>query len=551
MKPSRISTKLSFYISVFIIVAFMPLQIYNFLILKSEITNQINKEQYTQAQFIAEDIQKKIKIRTKFLAALADKIPVQKMQSEDFIKELLKTNISFTDFFPQGFAVIRASGDGAIAEYPVIPGRKNVVFAESEWMIKAKDSEGVIISLPFRSRVIDEILVVIAIALRDESGEVLGVLEAPIFFNRPEFIEYIFDKDFSKQSDIFVVSRKERRFIAASDPNFIFKTTPIKGQDLFFDQVMDGFNGYSSTATSANDQMLAAAADVKSSDWFVIIRTPVDKVYQVINDSLRATIINGLIVGVTVFLVIMFFLTFFFTPLRKAAASVREMVLQNKSLSHIEGYKEDEIGDLIVGFNAAIDMVNDRNEALEKSNSALESLSQIDSLTEVYNRRWLDKTLNHLWMVKVRSQQPLTLLMIDIDHFKNFNDTYGHIAGDDCLKVVAQTIQKTVNRPTDSLFRYGGEEFVILLESTLKEGALVAEKVRLAVSNLNIPHIESSYKHVTISTGVASAIPQLIIKPVELIKHADLALYQSKEHGRNRSECHNDREIVSIIKQSS
>ncbi|MDN2661962.1 sensor domain-containing diguanylate cyclase [Psychromonas sp. 14N.309.X.WAT.B.A12] len=490
-------------------------------------------------------------MRTKFLAALADKIPAKKIQSEGFITETLKNNISFTDFFPQGFAVIQTNGEGTIAEYPVIPGRKNLIVGELEWFIKAKNSPGVIISSPFRSRVIDDVLVVIATALRDESGKVLGVLVAPIFLNRPGFMAYIFDKDFSEQSDILVVSRKHQLFLASSNPNLVLKATPIKGTNRFLDEVIGGFNGYGDAVTSVGDKMLAATSDINSLDWFVMISTPLEKVYKIINKSLRATIFNGVIVSFFVFLAIMFFLSLFFNPLKKAAESVRQMVLQKRSLSHIKGYKKDEIGDLIIGFNAAIDMVNERNDKLEKSNVALESLSQIDSLTEVFNRRWLDKTLNHLWLVKARSQQPLTLLLIDIDYFKKFNDTYGHIAGDNCLKQVAKTIQKTVSRPTDFLSRYGGEEFVILLESDIEEGALVAEKIRLAISNLNIMHSESLYKHVTISVGVASVIPQLAIKPVELIKHADSALYQSKEHGRNRFECHEDRVILRIIKENS
>lgn len=538
IKPSRISTKLSFYVAVFIIVAYTPLQIYNFLMLKAEIKNQINKEQYTQAKYIAKDIQKKIAMRTNFLVALADKIPPQKIQSEAFITEIFKNNIVFTDFFPQGFAVISPNGQGVIAEYPVIPGRKNLVMTDYEWLRKANNSQGVIISSPFRSEVMGEVLVVIAKALRDENGQVLGILEAPIFLNRPGFMEYIFDKDFSERSDILVISRTNQIFLASSDPNLVLKATPKEGMDAFLDEVMRGFNGYGHTVTLVEGEMLAATADINSSDWFVMVRTPVAKVYQIINESLRAAIINGIIVSFSVFLVIMFFLFFFFNPLKKAAESVRKMVLQKKSLTHIKGYKKDEIGDLIIGFNAAIDMVNERNDKLEKSNAVLESLSQVDGLTEIFNRRWLDKTLNYLWLVKIRSQQPLTLLLIDIDEFKKFNDTYGHIAGDDCLKKVAQTIQETINRPTDFLARYGGEEFVILLESDIKEGALVAEKVRLAVSNLNISHSESSYKHVTISLGIASMTPQLNIKSVELIKQADLALYQSKEHGRNRCECY-------------
>ena len=542
MAPSRISTKLSIYVSAFIVVAFTLLQIYNFLIIKSEIKNQINKEQYTKAKFIAKDIKNKIDKRTKFLIALADIIPPDQMQSEDFLTEKIKEHIAFTNFFPQGFAVINPTGKGVIAEYPVIPGRKNLDLSNRKWLINAKNSQHIIISSPFRSEVSDEVLVVIAKALRDKSGRVLGILEAPIFLNRPGFMEYIFDHDYNETSDTLVISRASQIFLASSTPSLVFKSIPERGEVIFYDQVMDGFNGVGDTVNTSGDEMLAAAANISFLNWFVIVRTPVDKVYQTINESLEASIISGVIVSFAVFLAITFFLFFFFNPLKEAAESVREMVLKKQPLKHIEGYKNDEIGDLIVGFNAVIDMVNERRDKLEKSNATLESLSQIDDLTGVFNRRWLDHTLNQLWQVKTRSQEPLTLLLIDIDEFKKFNDTYGHIAGDECLRKVAENIQKSINRPTDFFARYGGEEFVILLEGDLVEGFAVAEKTRQTVNNLQITHSESPYNHVTISLGISSVIPQLNTHSVELVKQADLALYQSKRRGKNRYECYQHKE---------
>ena len=540
--PSRISTKLSIYVSAFIVVIFTLLQIYNFLIIKSEIKNQINKEQYTAANFIAKDIKNKIDKRTKFLAALAALIPPERMQSEDFLTEKIKIYITFTDFFPQGFAVIRPSGKGVIAEYPVIPGRRNLDVSSYKWMINANNSEQVIISSPFRSEVNGEILIVIAKALRDESGRVLGVLEAPIFLNRPGFMEYIFDRDYSDASDILVISKTNKVFLASSTPNLVFKSIPQKGEVTFYDDVMDGFNGVGEMVSDSGDEMLVAASNISALNWFVIVRSPVDKVYQTINESLKASIISGVIVSFAVFLAITFFLFFFFSPLKKAAESIKEMVLNKQPLEHIEGYKKDEIGDLIIGFNTVIDMVNERRDELEKSNAMLESLSQIDDLTAVFNRRWLDYTLNKLWQVKIRSQKPLTLLMIDIDEFKKFNDTYGHVAGDKCLQKVAENIQKSLKRPTDFFARYGGEEFVILLEGDLVEGFSIAEKARKVVNNLQIMHSESPYNHVTISLGVSSVIPQLNTDSVELVKQADLALYKSKRRGKNRYECYQHEE---------
>jgi diguanylate cyclase (GGDEF)-like protein len=126
--------------------------------------------------------------------------------------------------------------------------------------------------------------------------------------------------------------------------------------------------------------------------------------------------------------------------------------------------------------------------------------------------------------------------MIDIDYFKLFNDSYGHLAGDDCLKRVAQALAKTIERKTDLLARYGGEEFVCVLPLTDKKGAvIVANKLRKNILSLNIPHVYSAIaSQVTISLGVACQIPAKHTKPIVLIEAADQALYQAKASGRNQ-----------------
>ena len=137
---------------------------------------------------------------------------------------------------------------------------------------------------------------------------------------------------------------------------------------------------------------------------------------------------------------------------------------------------------------------------------------------------------------KLRSTQPLSLILADIDYFKCYNDHYGHQAGDDCLVVVAQTMAQVVKRSLDFVARYGGEEFAIVLSGTDVEGAFqVAERIRLAILELKLPHASSEVcDQVTLSLGVASIIPSFEQLLDDLIANADKALYQAKEQGRNR-----------------
>ncbi|HTG00984.1 MAG TPA: diguanylate cyclase [Nitrospirota bacterium] len=175
-------------------------------------------------------------------------------------------------------------------------------------------------------------------------------------------------------------------------------------------------------------------------------------------------------------------------------------------------------------------------EEVRRTNEVLRQASTIDSLTKLANRYTFDEIIAREWRRAIRDQKPLSLIMLDIDHFKAYNDTYGHQAGDDCLRKVASSIAEAVKRPADLAARYGGEEFVIVLPDTDIQGAEdMAEKLRRDVELLSIPHEQSSNEGiVTISVGVATALPVRDAASSDLLRRVDLALYDAKHKGRNR-----------------
>ena len=166
----------------------------------------------------------------------------------------------------------------------------------------------------------------------------------------------------------------------------------------------------------------------------------------------------------------------------------------------------------------------------------LETLSQRDALTGLANRRHLDEVIASEWNRSIRYRTPLTVMMIDIDYFKTYNDTLGHPEGDRCLKIIADSIAKSAARSGDLAARYGGEEFLLLFATTDREHAIKqAERLVHLIQDLAIPHPASPVAaHVTVSIGVASTIPQLHEQSTDFIKKSDLALYQAKTAGRNR-----------------
>jgi diguanylate cyclase len=177
--------------------------------------------------------------------------------------------------------------------------------------------------------------------------------------------------------------------------------------------------------------------------------------------------------------------------------------------------------------------VQARTQDLESLNERLLELSATDALTGIKNRGHFDRVFKSAVVKAFRFGQPLSLMILDIDHFKKFNDTYGHLVGDDCLQMVANCIGEFVTRTQDLAARYGGEEFVVLLPDTPEEGAMrVAEKIRKKIQETGF-RVSDEVLHLTVSIGVSSVRPDHADATKEIFAKADEALYEAKARGRN------------------
>jgi diguanylate cyclase (GGDEF)-like protein len=227
---------------------------------------------------------------------------------------------------------------------------------------------------------------------------------------------------------------------------------------------------------------------------------------------------------------------------RPIRSLVRTVARFGRGDLHVRANEERWVAEFVplaAAFDDMADKLANREEELRIANQHLEELASLDGLTGLANRRGFDRELQHAWECAAARRAPLALMMIDIDHFKLYNDRYGHVAGDTCLRAVGETLSLVTLEEAVLVARYGGEEFALLLPGLeLGRAAALAEEARKAIEDLMINHAESPSGLVTISIGVEALVPDKGRPAAELVEAADTALYAAKRRGRNTVVAH-------------
>ena len=253
-----------------------------------------------------------------------------------------------------------------------------------------------------------------------------------------------------------------------------------------------------------------------------------------LSEGVRQTVFDTISIFIGLVLIVLFiaiwlFQLFLFRPINLVLSQIRNITEGDDEPNDLKIKGVTEITILAEEFHKMAKKIRSREKALRQ-------LSTIDELTKIANRRKFDEILKNEYLLGCRSGRPLSILMIDIDYFKLFNDTYGHIAGDDCIRAVAAAIKTSLHRPADSVARYGGEEFAVILPDTTESGERVtAEKIMREIAKLNIPHSTSMVDDkITVSIGGYSVVPSIQDDPVFIVAEADKSLYQAKDAGRKQ-----------------
>ncbi len=280
-------------------------------------------------------------------------------------------------------------------------------------------------------------------------------------------------------------------------------------------------------------EMLTVKYMLRTTNWEdAYLLMGLDDVTQLNADMARSGIIGILafitLIGASILAGLWFFNRFLFRPMRDMQSEMERSAQGDLSVT-VGQHALKEFDALGAAFNTMARKVESQIHELQR-------LSSVDGLTGVNNRRQFDLSLQSEWLRAQRKGQELSLLMLDVDHFKQYNDTYGHLGGDDCLRMVSALLRESVQRTSDVVARYGGEEFAILLPDTPMQGAqFLAFKIAAELARLNLPHASSPLGgRVTLSIGCASCRVKPECRPEMLVVAADGALYRAKETGRDR-----------------
>ena len=396
------------------------------------------------------------------------------------------------------------------------------------------------------------------------NGEILGVCATDIILSQ-ELNEFLQELKISETGIAFIVN-PAGSLLASSTADPIISGTGENSQLL---AAKDSDNPLIQGITNRLDQTHSGLGNVESAqhvfrlegqrqyiqvvrfndphglDWIVVLVVPENDFMARINSNTQITIILcvvALLVTVFIGLLITQWLT---QPLLRLSVTAKD-IANGKWHSVSDVDRADVIGDLSRSFSTMTQelqasfknletRVDDRTTELTRLNQELRKLSRIDDLTQTANRRSFNSHLEHEWQRLLRDQQPLTLLLCDVDYFKKYNDTYGHQEGDRCLQTIANVLLAAARRPADFVARYGGEEFTITMPNTAVDGGVhVAVDIIQALNDMQIPHAASHKKQVTVSIGIATIVPNKQTTPEAFVNLADRALYAAKSKGRDR-----------------
>ncbi|HEY9211115.1 MAG TPA: diguanylate cyclase [Methylotenera sp.] len=520
----NLSKKVALTAMLLFCIGFLPLLIFTTAKLEKNITQLLSDQQLASTSFVASDIEQKILLRMQALQDIANNLPVDKINDPAAIKQYLSQRIAIYRLYSGGVFVIGLDG-AVIADHPKLARRVHANFSEYEYFKDVIKNELPAIGKPRTGRFSHQLGVAVAVPVKNANGDlvavmagVIGLGDSTVFDNAKARI--------GKTGEYLLVSVKDELiFIDPDNMHNMMQLNEVFPENL----AQDLLTGVGDTRVlytlDHNRKYLTSTKYILDGRWLVLGMIPVDEVFQPIS-ALKNELYAISIVSLLVITGLMWWLMHrHLKPLVIATGQLRKMVFEGAPLHELTVERNDEIGDLFQSFNKL-------QSEVKSSHEALESQARKDFLTGLSNRRDFMELAEAALMRSERYSRPLSVFMLDIDHFKKINDTYGHQVGDEVLRHLSEIMQKAL-REVDIVGRIGGEEFAVLLpETTLDCATKVAERLREKISLHAISLTSGLPLHFSVSIGVA-VLNSKGLNLDTLLNFADEALYEAKRE-RNK-----------------
>lgn len=492
-------------------------------VLRDGIQANAAAQQESLARYVAEDIDAKIQARIRFLEETASQLPIALLRQPADLRLWLAQRQTAAPLFPVGLVIIPMDGQGVLAEYPVIDGRKDLHFSDRDWFIAARDSGKTVIGKPVVGRAANQPVVQFATPLREPSGRMAGVLLGVTPLGAQGFLDIIQSHKVGESGSFILFSPQHQLIVTATDPAMRLLPLPAPGVNRLLDQSMAGWRGAGITVNSQGVEDLAAFISVPSAQWVVVARTPTSEIFAAITAMQKKNLRLSLVAGLVLTLLLALVTNQLLKPLKASASEMRAMAAGTSALAPLPVVRSDEVGEMVASFNLLVAQV-------QKAESTLAFAAHHDALTGLPNRRSILSHMRQSVALAARQNQSLAVLFVDLDGFKWVNDQHSHKAGDLLLQQVGARLRESV-READLVGRLGGDEFLVLLTDcgNPHDAAAMAQKM---IVRLSMPYqLESMNVAIGASIGIAM-YPQDGDNADTLVGAADDAMYLAKREAR-------------------
>ena len=448
---------------------------------------------------------------------------------------ILKNWRLLQEIFPKRAWIYYGDTHNRIIVSPPWEPPENYDLRERPWYTAAKESGELTWIQPYAEFITNETVFTAAVPIHNKQGDFTGVLAIDTFVQ--DFFQGMRTEALKETSQLLIVTRSDEAIsLTPEQAGGVTPDDSFQWSNFFRNTESSGYINLSGTS------YYAAFKELTPLQFYLVSLTPRSAIMTEMETLgyiiILVTLIGILVTGAGSVYIARYVLSniknlnSYMHDISRGDLTIRTCVSGKDEFLTLNSY----MNNMVRTLSRQIESQKRTNQELAEKNKKLDRLANVDGLTRIANQRYFTEIMQREWDRLNREKQPLSLLFLDIDFFKPYNDHYGHQAGDDCLRTVGDILENVTRRPADIAARYGGEEFVVLLPNTPSEGAQqIALEIQNSLMEEEIPHEKSEVSpYLTCSIGVATTVPSNESSADSLVDEADKAMYEAKKQGRNR-----------------